>query len=323
MPAGQVAPGTPRVLAAAPFVPAAPPADAASSWRRLSLAKWMTAPENPLVARVAANRVWQALFGEGLVSTENDFGLMGAYPVYPALLDWLAATLRDSGWKLKPLIRAIVLSDVYGQSSAVNPAGERIDAANRLLWRYPLRRLDAEAFRDSLLFASGALNRQMHGPGVYPKIAREVLEGQSRPGDGWGAYDETAAARRSIYVFVKRSLLVPEMDVLDFADTTTSCEQRPVSTIATQALTLLNGEFVNQQAARLAARVAGAAGRDPVAQVTWSFRWALGRDPTSSERQEALQFLARAGGASEEAGTSALTALARVLFNSNEFSHVD
>src|SRR5260370_41131797 len=120
----------------------------------------------------------------------------------------------------------------------------------------------------------------MGGPGIFPKIAREVLEGQSRPGDGWGKFDEQEAARRSIYVFVKRSLLVPEMELLDFADTTTSCEQRPVSTIPTQALTLLNGVFLNEEARHFARRLAREAGGDPLAQIDRAFRLALCRPPT-------------------------------------------
>jgi hypothetical protein len=245
---------------------------------------------------------------------------MGAAPVYPELLDWLAAEFRDSGFRIKPLVRMIVLSDVYGQASAVNAAAAGVDPGNRFLWRYPFRRLDAEALRDSALAAAGALNHQMAGPGVYPKIAREVLEGQSRPGDGWGPFDESAASRRSVYVFVKRSLLLPELEVLDFADTNSSCEQRPVSTIATQALTLLNGEFMNQQAARLAARVLRQPDAEPAARVRSAFLYALGREPAPAELQDSLEFIARAGHAAPD---EALTSLGRVLLNSNEFSYLD
>src|SRR6266404_1472049 len=133
----------------------------------------------------------------------------------------------------------------------------------------------------------------MGGPGVYPKIARAVLEGQSRPGLGWGKFDEGEAARRSIYVFVKRSLLLPEMELLDFADTNTSCEQRPVSTIPTQALTLLNGEFLNEEARHFAARVATEARGDVAVQIERAYRLAVCRSPTPDEKSAALAFLAR------------------------------
>jgi hypothetical protein len=363
-PAGTADPGFPAVLAVCqtPFVAAAP--EFRTSLRRLSLARWMTGPKNPLVARVIVNRIWQGHFGEGLVSTENDFGIMGSLPSHPALLDWLANELRDpayggehqqsspgetppgpplrrggdnSGlaWRLKRIHKLIVLSNTYAQSSDFRDEAAKVDVDNSLLWRFPYRRLEAEAVRDSVLATSGRLDPKMGGPGVYPKIAREVLEGQSRPGLGWGKFDDRASCRRSVYVFVKRSLLLPEMELLDFADTTASCEQRPVSTIPTQALTLLNGEFLNEEARHFATRLVREAGSDRPAQVDRAFRLTLCRPPTADELISAQQFLDRQAlrVAEEDRATNAqpprdptqtaLEALCLVLYNLNEFVYID
>jgi hypothetical protein len=307
----------------------------------------MTHPKNPLVARVIVNRLWQWHFGNGLVSSENDFGVMGIPPTHPELLDWLASELRSpeaaggaegmrpEPWSLKHIHRLIVLSSTYGQSSAWREDASKVDVDNTRLWRFPYRRLDAESMRDAVLAVNGQLNPQMGGPGVFPKIAREVLEGQSRPGDGWGNFDEKQAARRSIYIHVKRSLLVPEMELMDFADTTASCEQRPVSTIPTQALTLLNGEFLNQQAAHFAARIWQERGADRGAQVEGAYQLAFSRSPSPDEREAALAFLERqaqqvmaddratAASPPRDPNRTALQALCLVLYNLNEFAYVD
>jgi hypothetical protein len=331
-PAGAVTAGIPVVLAATETAGLSP-SDRAMR-RRLSLAKWMTDAKNPLVSRVIVNRLWQGHFGDGLVGTENDFGTAGDAPTHPELLDWLAAELLRNGWRLKPIHKLIVLSNTYGQSSTRRGEADTIDTANDLLWRFPYRRLEAEAIRDAVLAVSGQLNPKMSGPGMYPKIATEVLAGQSRPGAGWGAFDEREASRRSAFVFVKRSLVVPEFELLDFADTNASCEQRPVSTIPTQALTLLNGEFFNQQARHFAERLIRDAGADPAQQVTKAYRLALSRLPTSDDVAAALAFLDRQSNRlRDEAGLAgqppadfhklALQALCLVLYNLNEFVYVD
>lgn len=346
-PAGEVTPGFPEVLSHADipvsFAPAASPAASPTGLpsppttrRRLALAHWMTAPANPLVARVIVNRIWQGHFGEGLVSSENDFGVMGTPPSHPELLDWLARSLVDSGWSLKGLHRQIVLSAAYAQSSDARPEGLAADVENRLLWRFPYRRLEAEVLRDSVLQASGHLNPQMKGPSVFPHIHRAVLEGQSRPGDGWGKSDPGQMARRSAYVYVKRSLLVPELDLLDLPDTTTSCEQRVISTIPTQALTLINGEFFIAQADILAQRVerlvtgTTTGNANDSSRVVATFRLALGRDPEPGELALGIEFLTRQRNLLREEGSSpdsldrrALAAWCLVLFNLNEFAYVD
>ena len=347
-PAGTVEPGFPAVLAACQ-APGAPSAVSSrrqrSTLRRLALARWMTASTNPLVARVIVNRLWQGHFGDGLVSSENDFGVMGSTPSNQELLDWLANELHadrsapEGAWRLKRIHKLIVLSNTYAQSSDRREEAARSDVDNSLLWRFPYRRLEAEAVRDAVLFINGRLNPRMGGPGVYPKIAREVLEGQSRPGSGWGKFDEREAARRSIYVFVKRSLLVPEMELLDFADTNTSCEQRPVSTIPTQALTLFNGDFLNAEAGHFAERLIREAGDDRNAQIERAYHLALCRGPTQEELSASQAFLDRqaaqiiaedsaadrtgAGQPARDSRRVALAALCLVIYNLNEFVYVD
>jgi hypothetical protein len=276
------------------------------------------------------NRVWMHHFGRGIVATANDFGLAGEAPSHPDLLDWLAARFVAGGWRLKPLHRLLVLSSAYQTSSASGAADGQ--AARRLaqFGRWRQRRLEAEAVRDSVLAISGRLNPQHGGPSVYPPLPRAVLEGQSRPGDGWGKSGAAQAARRSIYIFAKRSLAPPELELLDTPDNTSSCEQRLTSTTAPQALTLLNGAFMNEQAAHFAERLRREAGADVNAQVARAFELALCRPPTVEERRLAADFLARqerqieadaraAGRPAGDARQRALAAFCLVLLNTNEF----
>jgi hypothetical protein len=331
-PGEAVEPGLPVVLVAKQ--PPPPKATARTTGRRLWLAKWLTDPANPLTARVMVNRVWQRHFGEGIVSSANDFGLMGEPPTHPELLDWLASEFIASGWKLKDLHRLIVLSNTYQMSNRFDARAAQVDPKGRLLWRWRQRRLEAEAVRDAVLAVSGQLNPQMAGPSMYPPIPRAVLEGQSRPGDGWGKSDPRQTARRSIYIFVKRVLAVPELDLLDAPDTTCSCEQRMVSTTAPQALTFLNGDFMQQQAGHLAQRLLNEAGRDAKGQVERAFLLALGRPPKAEERQMCLEFLdrqqkqimgdaRRLKGSPADPQRRALEALCLVMLNTNEFVYVD
>jgi hypothetical protein len=318
----EVQPGFPAALA--PEQPQPPGPTDHSTGRRLWLARWLTRPDHPLTARVMVNRVWQHHFGNGLVGSENDFGLMGEAPSHPELLDWLAGEFVAGGWRLKPLHRLLVLSNTYQMSAAPNPAAAEKDPDNHLLWRWRQRRLSAEAVRDAILAVSGRLNPEAGGPSVFPTLPRPVLEGQSRPGDGWGKSDERQASRRSIYIFVKRSLAVPELDLLDAPDTTSSCEQRPVSTTGPQALTFLNGAFTHEQARHFARRLLREAGPDPAAQVDRAFRLALARPPRPEELAAARGFLDRQRRLLEKEAPNAppeapLAALGVVLFNTNEF----
>jgi hypothetical protein len=291
-PAGTaIEPGVPAVLAA--HQPDPPRPTARSSGRRLWLARWLTSPDNPLTARVIVNRVWQFHFVEGLCASSSDLGVMGDPPSHPALLDWLSAEFMESGWRLKHLHRLIVLSQTYQQSSAGAPANVAIDPDNELLARYPSRRLEAEVIRDSILSASGQLNPAMGGPGIYPTLPRTILEGQSMPGDGWGQSSQREQSRRSVYVFAKRSLAVPELDLLDAPDTTGSCERRVVSMTGPQALTFLNGAFIHEQARHFAARLIAEGGPKAADQVARAFALALGRPARADEAATALEFLDR------------------------------
>jgi hypothetical protein len=303
-----------------------------STGRRIWLADWITRPDNPLTARVIVNRVWQHHFGTGLVATPNDFGLMGARPSHPELLDWLASRLMAEGWHLKPLHRMIVLSRAYQLSSAGESDTSRNEQKLSLYGRWRQRRLEAEAVRDAILAVSGQLNLVQGGVSVFPLLPRAVLEGQSQPGLGWSQSPPRQAARRSIYVFSKRSLAVPELELLDTPDTTSSCEQRPLSTTAPQALTFLNGAFVQEQAAHWAARLRREVGKEPADQVRRAFTLALCRPPRTEELRLALEFLsrqqrqiesdARSTGKTGDSRLQALAAFCVVLLNTNEFFYL-
>lgn len=328
--------GFPAILVDAPPPPASPTARA--SGRRLQLARWLASPDHPLTARVIVNRVWQHHFGDGIVGTESDLGVMGEAPTHPELLDWLATELTAGGWRLKPLHRLIVRSNTYQQAAIANARAERADPEVDLLWRWPSRRLEAEVVRDQVLAASGALNLRAGGPSVFPQVSEAVLASQSRPGSGWGKSPPEEQHRRSLYVFVKRTLPIPELDVLDAPDNNQSCEQRAVSTVAPQALTYLNGRFMAEQSRWLAERVrretAGPPNTDTVQQrgpqIDRAFELTLCRLPNAAERGAMLEFLDRqqrqiaddeqaAGRAETDTEFKALESLCLVLLNSNEF----
>ncbi len=310
-PGPEVGPGVPAVLV--DRQPDFLPSDGHTTRRRLSLARWIARADNPLTARVIVNRVWQYHFGEGLVRTPSDFGTQGERPTHPELLDWLAGWFVREGWSLKKLHRLILTSSTYRMSKRGHPEYARLDPEDRLLWRVPYKRLEAEVIRDSMLAASGRLNRRLYGPSMYPSVPRAALEGHSDPDKVWKASDEWESSRRTIYAHVKRSLLVPLVEVLDFCDTTRSTARRTVTTVAPQALTLYNGDFVNRQARHLATRLEAEAGPAPAQQIDRAFRLTLCRPPTPSERDALLKFLRRQG--SEQ--------MCRVLFNLNEFVYPD
>ncbi|MFP6766598.1 MAG: DUF1553 domain-containing protein, partial [Planctomycetaceae bacterium] len=299
-----------------------------TSGRRIWLARWMTNRGNPLVARVFVNRVWQHHFGEGLVTTESDFGEMGDVPVQQDLLDWLAADLMEHGWQIKRLHRKILYSAAYRMDSANDTKSASVDPLERLLWRWRHRRIDAETFRDSVLSISGRLNQEMNGPSIFPQLPKAVLAGQSRPGSGWGKASAANEGRRSVYIFSKRSLAVPELALLDAPNSASSCAQRSVSTTGPQALTFLNGSFINAHAAAFATRIATQSGSETQRQVELAFRLALCRRPTQPELAMSLRFLQRQAmlppAGNQEADhpkRRALTALCLVLLNTNEFAY--
>jgi hypothetical protein len=331
----EVKPGYPGLLASMePALPAAA-RSGKSSGRRRVLAEWIADAANPLTARVLANRLWQFHFGRGIVRSPSDFGVTGDPPTHPELLDWLASELVEGGWKLKRLHRLIMNSSAYRMSSRHDPRAAEADPANDLFWRFDLRRLEAEAIRDAILAASGLLDLEAGGPSVFPEIPREVLHGQSRPGEGWQTSELAKANRRSVYVFVKRSVTLPILEAFDAADTGQTCSRRNVTTIAPQALTLLNSGFATGAAAAFADRLLREAGKDAGRQVECAYRLALGRPPSEEEAGTALSLLADqcrlilagAEGAAVEdpegATRRALATLCLVLFNLNEFVYID
>jgi hypothetical protein len=293
---------------------ARPKPSSRSTGRRTALADWLLRPQNPLTARVIVNRLWQHHFGRGLVATPSDFGAMGDEPTHPELLDWLATELIRSGWSLKAMHRLIVTSEAYRQSSRVAKDGLLLDPENTLLWRQNRRRLDGEAIRDALLAVSGRLNQAMGGPSVFPELPPELAKLSSK-GAVWPVSPKRAdRERRSLYVFVRRNLRYPFFEVFDRPDTNVSCPRRPVTTIAPQALTLLNSGLPHDAARDLAARAAAEAGPARAAQAEHMAVLALGRPPDVAERRMMAEFLAQG---------DSLSHLALALINANAFVYVD
>lgn len=319
----KVEPAFPTLFAAAkPAIPDPPP-NARSAGRRLVLANWIVSPDNRLTARVMVNRVWQHHFGRGIVRSPNNFGQLGDRPTHPELLDWLAAEFVKGGWKLKPLHKLIMTSSTYRMSSQSNAAGKQKDPANDLFWRFDMRRLTAEELRDSVHAVNGTLNPKMYGPGIYPEISGEVLAGQSNPGQGWGKSSPEEQARRSIYIFVKRSLITPILADFDFADTDSSCAARFATTQPTQALGMLNGHFMHAQADKLARRLEREAGPEPAAQVKLALRLALCREPDTQSVTRGLELLKSIHDKHGVNRTTALTYYCLTVLNLNEFVYLD
>jgi hypothetical protein len=319
----KVEPAFPLTLdAPAPVLPELA-ADAKSSGRRLVLANWIASKDNRLTARVMANRVWQYHFGRGIVRSSSDFGLHGTRPTHPELLDWLAGEFVGRGWRLKELHRLILTSNAYRMSSRGNDKALSLDPANDLFWRFDMRRLSAEEVRDSILAASGCLNPKMYGPGVYPEIPKEVLAGQSVPGRGWGKSPPEEQNRRSVYVHVKRSLLLPILESFDLAEPDRPTPVRFATTQPMQALAMINGAFLNQQAEVFAARLKREAGEDTEKQVRLALSLATARPPDEREIRRGvglIESLRREDGATAE---QALRYFCLVVFNLNEFLYLD
>jgi hypothetical protein len=323
-PGAKVEPGFPEVLAASsPAIPEPPPG-AKSSGRRIVLANWIASAQNPIAARVMANRLWQFHFGRGIVRSPNNFGLQGDKPTHPELLDWLASEFVAQGWKMKAMHRLIMTSSAYRMASFGGDArAAAADPHNDLLWRFDLRRLTAEELRDSILAVNGTLNAQMFGPSVYPPIPKDVLAGQSVPGKGWDTSAPDQAARRSIYVHVKRSLRLPILQSFDAAEPDTSCPVRFVTVQPTQALGTLNSEFLNQEAANFAARLKREAGDDPKKQVALALRLVTCRAPADAEIARGVGLI-DALSKKEAAGPDvALKYFCLLALNLNEFVYVD
>jgi hypothetical protein len=294
MPREEVTPGFPEVLGGA---------NAAST--RAALAEWIAGPANPLTARVMINRVWQHHFGRGIVPTPSEFGPRGRAPTHPELLDWLASEFVAREWSLKAMHRLMLTSATYLQSTASPHLSK--DPENLHFARMNRLRLEGEAIRDSLLFVSGRLNERMFGPGVFPPVPADVLKGSK----GWTVSpDPKDHARRSVYIFARRNLRFPFLEVFDAPDSNLSNPERGRSTTAPQSLTLLNAPEVVEAARALAARLE----QSPAEQrVALAYRNVLGRLPTDREADVAREFLA----------TSPLRELCRALFNLNAFVYVE
>lgn len=324
-PGPEVAPGVPAVLVSKQPVF---PARAATSLRRVTLARWIASPDNPLTARVIVNRVWHYHFGQGLVRTPNDFGTMGQAPTHPELLDWLARWFMDNGWSIKKLHQLIASSNTYRMNKAAGADKLREDPDNERFWRFPYRRLEVEALRDSVLAVSGQLNPKMYGPSMYPPIARAALAGNSDLEKIWKSSEPKEASRRTIYAFVKRALVVPMLEVFDLCDTTRSNDKRLVTTVAPQALNLFNGDFIQEQARHFAERLEKEAGDSNERRIELAYRLALGRLPSDRERSTLLAFLDAERTRLTQEGVAeprrqALMQMCRVVFNLNEFAYPD
>ncbi|MBI2806002.1 MAG: DUF1553 domain-containing protein [Planctomycetes bacterium] len=295
---------------------------------RTQLAKWLNDPAHPLVPRVLVNRIWQGHFGTGIVATPNDFGVNGAAPSHPELLDWLANEFvhpsppgRGAGGEgerartMKRIHRLIVLSSTYRQASvaADEPARKRIDPQDRLLSRFPRRRLSAEELRDAMLAVAGKLNLKTGGPSVMVPVEADLVKLLYDPGQWVVTPDEKEHDRRSVYLAVKRNLQLPFAQVFDQPNAAISCPRRESSTHALQALELLNGKLSNKLADAFAARLKRECGDDRTKQVERAFLLAAGRGPTMREREVALEFLR----------TQPLREFAVGMFNLNAFLYVN
>jgi hypothetical protein len=277
-----------------------PPANSKLSYRRTALANWLTdvdAGAGNLLARVIVNRLWQHHMGRGIVVTPNDFGAQGARPTHPVLLDYLALQLVQNGWKLKAIHKLIMMSAAYQQSTAWDEARAAVDRENTLLWRRPVMRLEGEAIRDSMLFVSGQLDPTMYGPGTLDESMR----------------------RRSIYFFVKRSKLIPMMMLFDWPDSLQGLGQRSSTTVAPQALALMNHPQVQAYAAAFAKRLLPAAKESPERAVRQAYAMALSRAPDAVELADSLDYLRAAAGDLEPA----LSNFCQTLFALNEFIYVE
>ncbi len=285
--------------------------DGNTSGRRLALAQWIGSPQHPLTARVIVNRVWQKHFGRGIVATLENFGRMGEQPTHQELLDWMAVEFMNRGWSIKHVNKLMMMSEAYQAASDFEHAGNaKIDLENRYLWRFRPQRLEAEIVRDSMLVAGGNINLVVGGEPIFPFIPADILVGQFR-----GKWENTpegpAAWRRGVYVYRRRSLPYPMFDTFDHPDMNVTAGARHVSTVPTQALTLLNNPFVLSQATFMADRVAREAS-DPYAQVHLAYAIALARPATEAEARIGVSLIEK----------QSLVAFTHVVLNLDEFIYM-
>ena len=285
-PTDEVQPGLPALWAGGAFTPVIAPT-ATSSGRRTALANWIASPSNPLTARVFVNRVWSQYFASGIVATVADFGRAGQKPTHPELLDYLADDFVKKGWSVKQLERQILLSSVYRQSSSARGDVAQADPENKLLAVFPRKRLEAEEIRDALLYASGQLDDAQGGPAVFPPVP-----GNLNAGNLWEvSKDERDHRRRSIYVFVRRSVPYPLIQTFDPANPSQPHHKRDVTTTPLQALTLFNSDIVFGWSQALAGRVIREAGADESAQLDRLYQILFSRQPSKVEKAALKDFL--------------------------------
>jgi hypothetical protein len=307
----EMQPGFPQVITRGDPPTVIPRPDGRTSGRRLALARWIASPDNPMTARVIVNRLWQKHFGRGIVSTLENFGKMGEAPTHPELLDWLAVEFVQNGWSIKRVNKLMMTSAAYQMASAGGEAASADrDPENRYLWRFRPQRLEAEIVRDSMLTVGGNINLAIGGEPIFPFIPKDILTGQYR-GKWENTPDGPAAWRRGVYVYRRRSLPYPMFDTFDHPDMNVVAGARNVSTVPTQALTLLNNPFVLAQADRLAERVRRGAS-EPSTQIDLAYRFALARPPSPAELTVALDLVR----------SQSLEAFTHVLMNLDEFVYM-
>ncbi|MEM6257737.1 MAG: PSD1 and planctomycete cytochrome C domain-containing protein [Planctomycetota bacterium] len=299
------------------------PKDINANGRRLALADWLASGDNPLTARVMANRIWQHQFGRGIVRTTSDFGRLGERPTHPELLDFLAATFVEMDWSIKDLNKFLMTSKAFQMSSSAQQAGLEKDPNNDLFWRYDMRRLTAEEFRDSLLAVNGSLNPKQFGPSIYTKMPKEVLATASRPGSAWGTSSEAERDRRSVYIHIKRSLREPLLAALDQAETDSPCPVRFATTVPTQSLITLNSEVMQDEAIVFADYLKKEAGPELADQVRLGLELVLTREPTEKEIETNVAFVEKVKREHGLDADRALKLFCLVAYNLNEFVYLD
>lgn len=341
-PGQEVSPGFLRVLSDSGQSDFERPVDTkpGSSGRRLALARWMISRDNPITARVMMNRIWMHHFGRGIVETAENFGALGSRPTHPKLLDWLAVDFMNNGWKIKRMHRLIMTSTTYRQMSkrmdgSKMARGEEIDGSNYLLWRMNLRRLEAEAIRDSVLAISGKLDRTIGGPHTPLTWGSDGLVLAAEK--GWMSSSvppstPTALFRRSVYLFARRNYSLTFLDVFDYPVVEINTPRRSLSATPLQSLTLLNGMFAMERGKDFALRIQGLVGEQaPFEKSTdVAFQIALMRKPTTAERKATTEHLERQvdrytalGTPYDQASLAALTGLCHMLMATNEFLYVE
>ncbi len=303
--------GVLTVAATGEFRIPAPPESATTSRRRKHFADWVASGDNPLTARVMVNRIWQHHFGEGIVRSPSNFGKTGAAPSHPELLDWLAVEFVESGWSVKHMHRLMLKSDTYRLASRDIAENLEKDRENRFFWRQTRNRLEAEAIRDQILAVAGTLARKRGGPSVRPYIDPALFQSSTDRTWPGKAVGDPETRRRSLYVFSKRSIRYPMFEAFDQPDMVTSCSRRTRSTVAPQALLMMNNADVLLQAKYFAQRVMLEAGPEPEARIDRAFELALARLPSATEKRAALDFVT--------SSSTGLVDFCQTLFNLNEF----